>query len=306
MPRTAPAEPRHAVTKAVIPAAGWGTRFLPFTKVVPKELLPIVDKPALLLIAEEAIAAGLNELIFVISPDKEVIRRFFEPDAELERRLITSGRADVLSELNEVITTCRISFVYQKSMRGLGDAVIMARESIGDDVFALMLGDSLTRSTPNGPHGLTQLLETSTQHQCSVIATRNVPPDQVSNYGIIDGVPVEPQSPALWRVHTMIEKPDPDEAPSERAVAGRYVFTPGILNALDEVTPDDSGEIQLTDAIRLLCDSEPVLSLNWDAIRYDLGSRLEYAKCFVDFALERPDIGAELREHLGTLVENED
>ena len=263
------------IRTAVIPAAGLGTRFLPATKAQPKGLLPIVDTPAIQLVVEEALAAGLEDVIVVLGPGQEALRAHFAPDAALETELEARGKKEAL---------------------GLGHAVSVAAPLIGDEPFAVLLGDDLI--DPAVPL-LSSMLAASTRTGGSVVAAMHVGPREIAMYGCI--TPGESEGD-LIRVESIVEKPDPDEAPSDLAVIGRYVFTPGIVGALARTVPGAGGEIQLTDAIGALARTEPVYAYPFDRGRYDAGNPLDALEAQVAFALERDDLGPSLRARLTALL----
>ena len=290
------------VRKAVIPAAGLGTRFLPATKTMPKEMLPIVDKPVLQFVVEEAVASGIEDILIVTGRGKRAIEDHFDSSPELEAFLEDSGKDAQAAEMRKIGDGARIYYIRQKRQLGLGDAIRLAREHVGGEPFAVLLGDTIIDPPEGEGPGLRQLVRAFETTKASVVAVHEVPPDWVSRYGIVDGR-AEPGDPDLYRLERLVEKPAPDKAPSRLAIAGRYVFTPGIIDALERTGAGVGGEIQLTDAMNRLAQAEPVYALRWRARRYDIGNRIEYAKCFLDFALRRADTGAALREHLAQRLE---
>ena len=285
------------VTKAIIPAAGLGTRFLPATKSMPKEMLPIVDTPVLQFVIEEAVASGIEDILIVTGRGKQAIENHFDYAPELEKILQDSGRKQLVDRLREIGDRCRIFYVRQKVQLGLGDAVRIGKRHIGNDPFAVLLGDTIIDPPPNTAPGLAQLLEVFNQTRSSVVAVHRVPHNLTSRYGIADGTP-QPDNPHVIRLNRLVEKPNADEAPSDLAIAGRYVFTSDIFACLDQTRAGVGGEIQLTDAMNLLAKDQPVYALDWQAKRYDIGNRVEYAKCFIDFALRREDTADAIRNHL--------
>ena len=285
------------VRKAVIPAAGLGTRFLPATKTMPKEMLPIVDKPVLQFVVEEAIASGIEDILIVTGRGKRAIEDHFDSSPELEAFLEDSGKGAMAAEMRRIGDGARIYYIRQKRQLGLGDAIRLAREHVGGEPFAVLLGDTIIDPPEGEGPGLRQLVHAFERTKASVVAVHEVPPEWVSRYGIVDGR-AEPGDPDLYRLERLVEKPAPDSAPSRLAIAGRYIFTPEIIGALERTGAGVGGEIQLTDAMNRLAQAEPVYALRWRARRYDIGNRVEYAKCFLDFALRRADTGAALREHL--------
>jgi UTP--glucose-1-phosphate uridylyltransferase len=289
------------VRKAVIPAAGMGTRFLPATKSMPKEMLPIVDKPVLQFVLEEAAQSGIEDVLIITGRGKQAIENHFDYNPDLEYFLRNAGKADLADSVRDIGETVRIHYIRQKEQLGLGDAIRLARHHVGDEPFAVLLGDTIIDPPEGQKPGLRLLLDAFEQVRSSIVAVHRVPREWVSRYGIVDGDP-EPFDENLLRLRRLIEKPSPEAAPSNLAIAGRYVFTPRIFDTLECTPRGVGGEIQLTDAMNLLAAEEPVFALAWNARRFDIGNRLEYAKCFVEFALRRPDTGGELRAHLTRLL----
>jgi UTP--glucose-1-phosphate uridylyltransferase len=279
----------------VIPAAGLGTRFLPATKAQPKGLLPIVDTPAIQLVVEEALAAGLEDVIVVLGPGQDALQAHFARDAALEEELEARGKADALAAVRRA-TRPEVRFVVQEEALGLGHAVSVAAPLVGDVPFAVLLGDDLI--DPTVPL-LSSMLAASERTSGSVIAAMHVGPREIAMYGCI--TPGETDG-ELVRVASIVEKPDPVEAPSDLAVIGRYVFTPGIVDALATTTPGAGGEIQLTDAIGALARTEPVFAYPFDRGRYDAGNPLDALEAQVAFALQRGDLGPSLRARLTELL----
>jgi UTP--glucose-1-phosphate uridylyltransferase len=283
------------IRTAVIPAAGLGTRFLPATKAQPKGLLPIVDTPAIQLVVEEALAAGLEDVIVVLGPGQDALRAHFAPDAALEAELEARDKKEALAAVRRA-TRPEVRFVVQEEALGLGHAISVAAPLVGDAPFAVLLGDDLI--DPAVPL-LSSMLAASARTSASVVAAMHVGPREIAMYGCI--TPGESEGD-LVRVASIVEKPDPDEAPSDLAVIGRYVFTPGIVGALAGTTPGAGGEIQLTDAIGALARTEPVYAYPFDRGRYDAGNPLDALAAQVAFALERDDLGPSLRTRLTALL----
>lgn len=280
--------------KAVFPVAGLGTRFLPATKAIPKELLPIVDKPLIQYATEEAVRAGVTELIFVTSPIKDAIRSHFHEARELEQELAARGKHEMLKVVREVVpagVTC--TFVHQDQPRGLGHAVLCAREIVGDNAFAVLLPDDLIDDGDRGC--LVQMAERFAELQQSVIAVEPVAPDQTDRYGIVS---CEPVSKQLCRLSAIVEKPKPALAPSNLAVVGRYIFTPGLMECLARTGPGAGGEIQLTDGISALLGTEEVYAYRFQGRRFDCGSKLGFLQATLEYALRDADVGVAFSEHV--------
>jgi UTP--glucose-1-phosphate uridylyltransferase len=274
-----------SVRKAVIPAAGLGTRFLPASKSVPKEMLPIVDKPAIQYVVEEAVAAGLRDILVVTGRGKGAIEDHFDREPELEAALEKKGQRDLLEQVVALSDLADLHFVRQHEPLGLGHAVSVAREHVGDEPFAVLLGDDLMI---DDARLLRSMLATHEDEEASVIALLEVAPDEISLYGAVE---VDAGSGDRFRVRSVVEKPPPDEAPSNLAVIGRYVFTPSIFDALDHIDPGAGGELQLTDAIALLLRSEPVFGQRFEHGRYDAGQKADFLRANIELALARPDLG---------------
>jgi UTP--glucose-1-phosphate uridylyltransferase len=286
------------VSKAVIPAAGMGTRFLPATKSMPKAMLPIVDKPVLQFVVEEAAASGITDILIITGRGKHAIENHFDANPELEMFLTRSGKTNLLEHARQLAPGCHIYYIRQDQPRGLGDAVRLARDHVGDAPFAVLLGDTVIDADPSSHPGLRQLTNAYERIGAAVVAVHPVPVDWVSRYGIIDGQVESPADPALLRVRALVEKPSPADAPSDLAVAGRYILTPDIFDCIDRVASGDDSELHLTDALNVLARRQPLYALRWTARRYDIGNRLDYIRCFIDFALRRPDTAGAVREHL--------
>ncbi len=285
--------------KAVIPAAGFGTRFLPFTKSVPKELIPIVDKPVIQYVVEEAAASGITEILIIVSVGKEALMRHFNPEPELERRLEETGKTKLLETLRGIGRGVKISYVFQKELDGLGGALRYAREFVGNEPFAVLLGDNITSGEVPM---LSELIEVHEREHASVVAVEEVPRDKVGRYGIVGGTSADGR---LYALDTLVEKPDPDHAPSRLAVASRYVFTPGIMTELFRTPRGRNNEIQLTDAMKSLLSHEKMFALKTRGKRYDAGDRLSFLMTTLDFALKRPEFRAPLLEKIRRIAEEE-
>lgn len=276
---------KKQIRKAVIPAAGFGTRFLPFTKAVPKELVPLVDKPVIQYVVEEAVAAGIDQILIVTSSGKNAIQDHFNRTGDLERRLEETGKTALLEELRAISSLADIHYIYQQELNGLGDAVLCAKSFVGDDPFAVLLGDTvLDSSTDVTVTG--QLAAAYAEVESPVTALEPVPMERISRYGVMDG---ELAGEALYKVRGWIEKPAPEEAPSNLAIASRYVFTPDIFAALARTPRGKGNEIQLTDAMRLLLAERAMYGLRIAGKRYDLGSKLGFLTGTVEFGLRRPE-----------------
>lgn len=283
------------VRKAVFPAAGLGTRFLPATKAQPKEMLPLVDKPLIQYVIEEAMESGVRNITIVTGRGKNAIEDHFDVSYELEDVLRSRGNSKLLAEVQAVSNMVDVSYVRQKQALGLGHAIMMARDVVGPEPFAVMLGDDIIASdTPC----LAQMTDVFEKLQSSVIATCPVPEEDVSKFGIIEGQPLENYGGRVYRIENVIEKPNRDSAPSNLAIIGRYILTPEIFTALDRTTPGSGGEIQITDAIRLLLEQQPVYAYMFEGKRYDAGDKLGFLKATVEFAMERDDLGGAFREYL--------
>ncbi|MGD9265244.1 MAG: UTP--glucose-1-phosphate uridylyltransferase GalU [Lysobacterales bacterium] len=288
------------IRKAVIPAAGYGTRFLPLTKAQPKEMLPIVDTPTIQLVVEEAVESGITDILMVIGKSKRAIEEHFDRNFELEQELKDKNKAELLEQIKHVSTMADIHFVWQKELNGLGDAVSYARNHIGNEPFVLLLGDTILESSCGRPVAR-QLMDVAEKHQGSVVALEEVAADKVSRYGILDGRRMDD---GVYCVNDFIEKPAPDEAPSNLAFAGRYVFMPDIFDFLVQTGRGKNNEIQLTDAMRLMAKSRPMFGVPIEGRRHDIGNKLDFIKTNIHYALKHPDMKDELTEYLDDLVKN--
>lgn len=286
------------IRKAVIPAAGFGTRFLPETKAMPKEMLPIVDKPTIQYIVEEIKASGIEQILIISGHAKRAIEDHFDSSPELEQHLYESGKMDLLKEVRQVASV-KIHYTRQQYMRGLGDAILCAKEFMDGEPFGVILGDDVVYNGSGEP-ALKQLISQYDKTGGTIIGCQLVRPEQVSSYGIINGTPTE--NPGLLKVKNMIEKPSIEEAPSRFAALGRYVITPEVFKILEQTKPGKGGEIQLTDALRVMAKNGNVYAYNFKGKRYDTGNKLGYLKATVEFALRRDDIGPEFRQYLKSLL----
>ena len=288
------------VRKAVFPAAGWGTRFLPATKAQPKEMLPLVDKPVIQYAVEEAVAAGVEQVIIVTSSQKRAIEDHFDLSYELERLLEEKGEIEKLRQVRRISDLAQIAYVRQKEQLGLGHAILMAKDVVGHEPFAVLLPDDVIVSDRPA---IGQLIRAYEQTHSSVVAVADVPTAEVSRYGIVAAETDESHLDGgrLQRMTAIVEKPEPKDAPSTLAVIGRYVLTPKIFDKLEQTQRGAGGEIQLTDAIEALMDEQSVYTYQFEGTRYDAGTTMGWLMATVDIALQRPDLGNELRNHLRSL-----
>jgi UTP--glucose-1-phosphate uridylyltransferase len=287
-----------SIRKAVFPAAGLGTRFLPATKAQPKEMLPLVDKPLIQYVIEEAVSSGIGNITIVTGRGKNAIEDHFDVSYELEQVLLGRGKNELLDEVRKISNMINLTYVRQKEALGLGHAILVAREAVGDEAFAVMLGDDIIDSEIPCMRQMTELFE---KLQASIIATCEVPLSEISSYGVIRGTPVEGFGNRVFRVHDVVEKPPIAEAPSTMAIIGRYVLTPEIFPILEKTRTGRGGEIQLTDGIRILLEQQPVYAYRFVGTRYDAGDKLGFLKATVEFALRRTDLGQEFRQYLKSL-----
>ncbi len=283
------------IRKAVFPAAGLGTRFLPATKAQPKEMLPLVDKPIIQYGVEEAVASGVDNIILVTGRGKNAIEDHFDVSVELETFLETRGKKDLLAEIRKISNLINFSYVRQGEPLGLGHAVLVTRNLVGDEPFAVILGDDVIDAEPPA---LQQMIDVFEEVQGPVLAVERVPRTEVSSYGIIDADEVRP---GVYRIRDLVEKPPPEEAPSDLAIIGRYILTPDIFPALAETKSDRTGEIQLTNGLRRLLKDRPIYACMIDGVRHDTGNKLGFLRAVVYFALRRPDLGEAFRDYLRTI-----
>lgn len=292
-------EKRQYIRKAVIPAAGYGTRFLPATKATPKEMLPIVDKPTIQYIVEEALESGIEDILIISGHGKRAIEDHFDSAPALEHELARKGKQDLLDVVRET-TDVNVHYVRQKYMRGLGDAILCARSFVGDEPFAVLLGDDVVYHPERS--ALRQLIDIYEETGGgSVLGCQIVSDEQVSSYGIVGGETLENRR--LMRVSDMVEKPSLEEAPSRMAVLGRYIIRPEIFSILGETKPGKGGEIQLTDALKVFAQREAVYAYDFEGKRYDLGDKLGFLEATVEFALRRPDLGGPFQAYLKKIVD---
>ncbi|MCP1160519.1 MULTISPECIES: UTP--glucose-1-phosphate uridylyltransferase GalU [Bacillus] len=284
------------IKKAVIPAAGLGTRFLPATKAQPKEMLPIVDKPTIQYIIEEAVESGIEDIIIVTGRNKRAIEDHFDKSVELEMLLDRTGKEEMLEVVERISNLVDIHYVRQKEPLGLGHAVLCARKFIGNEPFAVLLGDDIVDSEVPA---LKQMIDQYNTVQSSILGCNEVPRSEVNKYGIVD---YSDQSGQLYKVKSLVEKPAVEEAPSTQAIVGRYLLTPAIFDMLETIKPDKKGEIQLTDAIDKLLESESIYSYILQGSRYDVGDKFGFLQASIDYALKRPDLKDKLESYLKQII----
>ena len=285
------------VRKAVYPAAGLGTRFLPATKAMPKEMLPLVDKPLIQYGIEEAMNSGIHNILIVTGRGKTAIEDHFDVSFELEHLLESRGKKELLAAVRSVSDLIDVSYIRQKEALGLGHAVLRAKDLIGNEPFAVVLSDDVIHS--NVPC-IRQLLDVYEFFGSSVLALMEVPKEQISAYGVVDAAPIS-HSGNVYRIRNLVEKPKADEAPSNLAIIGRYILTPEIFPSIEAIQPGSGGEIQLTDALKHLGRSRPIYGLKFEGKRYDAGDKLGFLQATVEYALRREDLGAGFRDYLKTL-----
>ncbi len=289
--------PMTKVRKAVIPAAGLGTRFLPATKAQPKEMLPLLDKPAIQYVIEEAVRVGITDILIITGRGKRSIEDHFDRSIELEHFLESRGKFDELKQVREITDMASIHYIRQRDPLGLGHAVAVAEEHVGDEPFAVLLGDDIMTESNNL---LAEMLRIHDRYGRSVLAAMEVSRDDVSLYGCIEPEFVEER---LARVISIVEKPTPENAPSNLAAIGRYVLTPEVFGALRDLEPGVGGEVQLTDAINALAQEQAVYAHVFEGGRFDIGNKLDYVKATIEIAIDREDLGKELKRWLADLVE---
>jgi UTP--glucose-1-phosphate uridylyltransferase len=282
----------NVIRKAVFPAAGLGTRFLPATKAQPKEMLPLVDKPIIQYGVEEAVESGVSNIILVTGRGKNAIEDHFDVSVELETFLESRGKKELLAEIRKISNLINFSYVRQGEPLGLGHAVLVTKALVGDEPFAVILGDDVIDATPPA---LRQMINVFQEVDGPVLAVERVPREDVSSYGIIDAEEIRP---GVYRIRDMVEKPPRNEAPSDLAIIGRYILTPDIFPALEATVSDRTGEIQLTNGLRHLLKQRPIYGCRIDGVRHDTGNKLGFLKAVVYFALRRPDLGDAFREYL--------
>jgi UTP--glucose-1-phosphate uridylyltransferase len=283
------------IRKVVFPAAGLGTRFLPATKAQPKEMLPLVDKPIIQYGVEEAVGAGINNVILVTGRGKNAIEDHFDVSVELESFLEQRGKTDQLSEIRKISNLINFSYVRQGEPLGLGHAVLVTQNLVGNEPFAVILADDVIDATPSA---LAQMIQIHRETEAPVLLVERVPKENVSSYGVIA---YEPVRHGVYRVTDLVEKPPKDEAPSDLAIIGRYILTPDVFAALEATARDRTGEIQLTNGLRRLLASRPIYACEVRGVRHDTGNKLGYLRAVVYFALKRPDLSEPFREYLRSL-----
>jgi UTP--glucose-1-phosphate uridylyltransferase len=284
-----------AIRKAVFPAAGLGTRFLPATKAQPKEMLPLVDKPIIQYGVEEAVASGIDNIILVTGRGKNAIEDHFDVAVELESFLEAKGKAEQLDEIRKISSMFNVAYVRQGEPLGLGHAVLMAAPLVGHEPFAVVLADDVIDANPPA---LKQMIDVFREKHAPVLCVERVPDEDVSSYGIIDG---EEVGPGIFKINDLVEKPARSEAPSNLAIIGRYILTPDIFRELEHVENDRTGEIQLTNGLKSLLKRRPIYAVQVDGVRHDTGNKLGYLKAMVYFALQRPDLAGPFKEYLASL-----
>lgn len=278
------------VKKAVIPAAGYGTRFLPATKSQPKEMIPIIDTPVIQYVVEEAVASGITDILMIIGKGKRAIEEHFDRSPILEESLLKKHNLKMLDQIRSISNMANIHFVWQKEMNGLGDAILHAKCHVGNEPFVILLGDTLVQSN-DGPI-TKQLIDVYNKNKGSVVALEEVQPEMVSKYGVVDG---ESISDNVIKANGWIEKPSVEEAPSNLAVASRYLFTPEIFDYLENTPPGKNNEVQLTDAMKEMVKSHPMYGMKFNGKRYDIGNKMGFLKTNIEFGLKDPEIGEEMK-----------
>lgn len=281
------------IKKAVIPAAGWGTRFLPITKSQPKEMIPVVDTPVIQYVVEEAVAAGITDILIIVGRGKRAIEEHFDRSPLLEAALEAKNNMVELEKLVKISNLANIHFIWQKEMNGLGDAISYAKDHVGNEPFAVLLGDTLMSSKSKPV--TRQLIEVYNRYHGSVVALEQVPAEKVQRYGVIDG---EAMDDNVYLAKDFVEKPKPEEAPSDLAVASRYIFTPEIFDYLAKTPKGKNNEIQITDAMRLMVKERAMYGYKFDGIRHDVGNKLDFIKTNIIFGLENKEIGPQLKKWL--------
>ncbi|HBF77872.1 MAG TPA: UTP--glucose-1-phosphate uridylyltransferase [Clostridiaceae bacterium] len=288
------------VKKAIIPAAGLGTRFLPATKAQPKEMLPIVDKPTIQYIVEEAVASGIEEILIITGRNKRAIEDHFDKSVELEMELEASGKKELLNTVRSISNLAEVYYIRQKEPKGLGDAILCAKTFVGNEPFAVMLGDDIVDSSYPC---LKQLIDVFDEYNTTIIGVQEVPMEDVYKYGIVNGVFIEDD---VYKVKDLIEKPSINAAPSNIAILGRYIISPQIFEMLEKTKPGKNGEVQLTDALKLLLGKEAIYAYKFKGKRYDVGDKLGFLQATVEFALKRDDIKDQFKAYLKSIIKKID
>jgi UTP--glucose-1-phosphate uridylyltransferase len=287
------------IRKAIIPAAGLGTRFLPATKAQPKEMLPVVDKPTLQYIIEEAVQSGIEEILIITGRNKTSIENHFDKSVELELELERKGKGDLLAEVRRITDMANIHYIRQKEPRGLGHAIYCAKSFIGNEPFAVLLGDDIVYAEKPC---LKQMLEVHNSYRASILGVQEVAREDVTKYGIVDGKPVEK---GVYRVKGLVEKPEVEKAPSQVAILGRYIISPAIFDILAHTVPGKGGEVQLTDALQELAKRETIYAYVFEGRRYDVGDRQGFLEATVEYALRREDLRKEFLSYLTRVTRDE-
>ncbi len=285
------------IKKAIIPAAGFGTRLLPATKSIPKEMIPIVDKPALQYVIEEAVEAGIEDILIITSRHKKAIEDHFDNLPELENLLEHTNKTDTLKELRDITNLANIHYIRQKEAKGLGHAVGCAKAFVGNEPFAVILPDDIIYSTVSCLKQMTRMFD---KYQTSIIGVQTVKENEVNRYGIVSGTKIDEK---IYKVNGLVEKPSIEKAPSNIAIVGRYIITPEIFNILENIPPGALGEIQLTDGLLELVKNQEMYAYIFDGKRYDTGNKLGYLEAIVDFALKREDLRDEFKNYLKTIID---
>jgi len=287
------------IRKAIIPAAGLGTRFLPATKAQPKEMLPIVDKPTIQYIIEEAVASGIEEILIVTGRNKKCIEDHFDKSVELEMELEKNNKDELLGLVKNISDMVDIHYIRQKEPRGLGHAIYCAKSFVGNEPFAILLGDDIVHTDKSEKPCLRQLMDCYDEYNTSILGVQSVDPENVSKYGIVDGIQIEDR---LCKVKGLVEKPSKEDAPSNTAILGRYIVTPKIFEILENTKPGKGNEIQLTDALLELIKNEAMYAYNFEGKRYDVGDKLGFLEATVEYALRKPELKDEFIEYLRSLI----
>ncbi len=285
-----------SITKAVFPAAGLGTRFLPATKASPKEMMPLVDKPLIQYVVEEAVSSGIEEIVLITGRAKRAIEDHFDVAFELEEDLKAKGKHKLLSEVQRIANMVTFCYIRQKKALGLGDAVLTAKRVVGDEPFAVLLGDDIIDARIPA---LKQMLHVYKRYPATILAIQKVPKSQTGQYGVIDAKKIED---GVYLVKDLVEKPSPADTPSNLAIIGRYILTPEIFGALERTKPGKGGEIQLTDGLRLLMQKQPIYAYEFDGVRHDAGDKLGFLKATVEFGLKNREFGDDFRNYLKKLT----